>query len=178
MKTLFMFPGIAATAILLLGCSSDDAMNEEISALEEEVQTSPIVSVPSTPAQPDLGAALPSSPSGVRTADLEVPAEFNFDTSWDMHINFELPTANSFLSICTKFSKNDLGMPDVDFSSCIVRAPITDGTYQANAVPMSNQIEALMAVVVDYSNPENPLFVEFPITTGQTELTWDLGIQL
>lgn len=140
---------------------------------------------------PDIGAAIDTSNEGttdtitppqpqptIQTADLQASDEFDFATSWDMNIDFSLPLTNAYLSLCTDYDKQDSGAVDVQFDSCIVRSPITDGQYSSESLPMTNSISSLIAVLIDYSNPSTPTYVEFEVTPGKESLQWSEGVNL
>ena len=140
---------------------------------------------------PDIGAAIDTANQGstdtvtpplpeptIQTADLQASNEFNFATSWDMNIDFSLPMDNAYLSLCTDYDKQDSGTVDVQFDSCIVRAPITDGQYASDNLPMTNSVSSLVAVLIDYANPSTPTYVEFEVTPGKESLQWSEGVTL
>lgn len=120
---------------------------------------------------------IPTTPA-IQTADLQATVQFDFATSWDMDIDFTLPLTNTYMSLCTDYTKSDSGMVDVQFDSCIVRAPITNGQYSSEDVPMTNEISSLIAVLIDYANPAAPLYVEFTVAPGKQSLDWSEGITL
>lgn len=137
----------------------------------------------------NMGAALSGSSGGgavvpatsaptVQTADLQASVQFDFATSWDMDIDFTLPLANTYMSLCTDYTKSDNGTVDVQFDSCIVRAPISNGQYSSDNVPMTNSVDSLIAVLIDYANPASPLYVEFAVAPGKESLDWSEGVSL
>jgi len=112
-----------------------------------------------------MGAALganqgrveaPVATPSILMSDLQASDDFDFATSWGMDINFNLPLANTYLSLCTEYDKSAEGGVDVKFDSCVVRAPITDGMYSSEDVQMTNAVTSLVAVLIDYSNPSDP----------------------
>lgn len=125
------------------------------------------------------GAVVPApSTPAVQTADLQASVQFDFATSWDMDIDFTLPLANTYMSLCTDYIKSDNGTVDVQFDSCIVRAPISNGQYSSDNVPMTNSVDSLIAVLIDYANPASPLYVEFTVAPGKESLDWSEGVSL
>lgn len=122
--------------------------------------------------------APPAPTPSVQTADLQASVQFDFATSWDMDINFSLPMTNTYMSLCTDYKIMDNGAVDVKFDSCIVRAPITDGQYNSEDVPMTNAIESLVAVLIDYANPSTPMYTEFSVQPGKESLEWSEGVSL
>ena len=137
----------------------------------------------------NIGAALSGSSGGgatvpatttptIQTADLQATVQFDFATSWDMDIDFTLPLTNTYMSLCTDYTKSVSGMVDVKFDSCIVRAPITDGQYTSQDLPMTNEIDSLIAVLIDYANPATPMYVEFTVAPGKQSLDWSEGVNL
>ena len=124
-----------------------------------------------------IAAPPPPTPS-VQTADLQANVQFDFATSWDMDIQFSLPLTNTYMSLCTDYKVMDNGTVDVKFDSCIVRAPITDGQYSSDDVPMTNAIESIVAVLIDYANPSSPMYTEFAVQPGKETLEWSEGVSL
>lgn len=122
--------------------------------------------------------AAPAPVNNTQTADLQASVQFDFATSWDMDINFSLPLANTYMSLCTDYTKKDDGSVQVKFDSCIVRAPITDGQYSSQDVPMTNATESLIAVLIDYANPASPMYTEFTVQPGKESLDWSEGVSL
>lgn len=164
-KILWIF---TLSAAMLVGCTSGGGGGEaDIDPTLGEAQ----------PENPDNGPVTPPVAS-VQTADLQADANFDFATSWDMDVTFALPQASGFLSLCTDYVRDESLQPTVNFESCIVRTPIAESSYQAQAIPMTNEITSLIAVLIDYSNPSQPLYVEFPITVGQGSLNWEQGTTL
>lgn len=167
---------IAALATALSACGSSES--------------DPIVNQ-ATDNTPDIGAAIDSSNQGntdtvtpalpvptIQTADLQASNEFDFATSWDMNIDFTLPLNNAYLSLCTDYDKQDSGAVEVQFDSCVVRAPITDGQFSSESLPMTNSTNSLIAVLIDYANPSTPTYVEFEVTPGKETLDWSEGVNL
>lgn len=122
--------------------------------------------------------ATPEVTPSVQTADLLANDDFDFATSWDMDINFSLPLSNAYLSLCTEYKNGDNNMVEVQFDSCIVRAPISNGQFVSDDVPMTNEIKSIIAVLIDYSNPSSPLYVEFNVSPGKETLEWSEGVTI
>ena len=120
---------------------------------------------------------VPTAPS-VQTADLQASVQFDFATSWDMDINFTLPMEKTYLSLCTDYKQMNNGAVDVKFDSCVVRAPIINGQYISEGVPMTNAVDSLIAVLIDYANPASPMYVEFSVAPGKESLDWSEGVTL
>lgn len=163
---------IAAITISLCACAgtgeddgSTSSANPHLSAAHGAVQGGTQVTPP---------VVTPT----VQTADLLANDDFDFATSWDMDINFSLPLNNAYLSLCTEYKNDDNSMVVVQFDSCIVRAPITDGQFVSNDVPMTNEIKSIIAVLIDYSNPSSPLYVEFNVSPGKETLEWSEGMTI
>ena len=99
----------------------------------------------------------PAAGPSILMSDLQASEDFNFATSWSMDISFNLPMSNTYLSICTDYEKSNQGAVDVKFDSCVVRAPVTNGLYSSDDVPMTNALTSLVAVLIDYANPSAPV---------------------
>jgi len=125
----------------------------------------------------DSNVAPPPAPS-VQTGELQASSDFNFETTWDMDIDFSLPLSNAYLSLCTDYSVSDNGAAEVQFDSCIVRAPIAASSYRATDIAMTNHTTSLIAVLIDYANPSVPTYVEFEVSIGQETLEWEQGVSL
>ncbi|MEM7256573.1 MAG: hypothetical protein AAF404_04200 [Pseudomonadota bacterium] len=168
MKKIFMTT-LLATAIAGCGSADTDTADQGLSigaASGASGAGGAIVTPPSAPA------------NSTQTADLQASVQFDFATSWDMDINFALPLTNTYMSLCTDYTKMDDGSVDVRFDSCIVRAPITDGQYSSQDVPMTNATESLIAVLIDYANPSTPMYTEFTVQPGKESLDWSEGVSL
>ena len=166
MKLRYLFfTGIAAAA--LSGCGSVD----DTDSVDQGLNIGAAVGGGG-------GVVAPPPATNTQTADLQATVQFDFATSWDMDINFALPLDNTYLSLCTDYKVLDNGAVDVMFDSCIVRAPVTNGQYMSEDVPMTNAVESLIAVLIDYSNPSSPMYTEFTVQPGKRSLDWSEGVSL
>ena len=168
---------IAAISVALSACagtgeetdSGNAPANPHLSAAHGAVQEG---------AQATIPEVTPEVTPSVQTADLLANDDFDFATSWDMDINFGLPLNNAYLSLCTEYKNSENSMVEVQFDSCIVRAPISNGQFVSEDVPMTNEIKSIIAVLIDYANPSSPLYVEFSVSPGKESLEWSEGVTI
>lgn len=178
MKTRHRTTFAILSAVVLAACSGSGTTGNELATTGAPQMGAANASSHATTSQGQVdGTVIPTVPS-VQTADLSAAAYFDFSTSWDMDINFELPLSNAYLSLCTDYKKDSSNGVDVKFDSCIVRAPISNGQFISNDIPMTNEISSVIAVLIDYSNPDSPLYVEFSVTPGKETLVWPEGVTI
>ena len=120
-------------------------------------------------AEPAQGAAFagPEVTAPVTLTDtktLEVANDFAFDTARVIDIDFDLESARNSqasVSICTRFEQNG-GAFDVDYDSCAIRAPMTDGVF-SHQMEITNEFESVVAVVWFKDDTMDPLHRVFGI---------------
>jgi hypothetical protein len=165
--TTVLLTAILSTA--LYGCGSADSDSDV-----ENLNIGAALGGNSANVTPPVVTTTPS----VQTADLQASVQFDFATSWDMDINFALPLDKTYLSLCTDYKLMDNGAVDVKFDSCVIRAPINNGQYVSDDLPMTNAVDSLIAVLIDYANPSSPMYVEFSVAPGKESLDWSEGVTL
>jgi len=128
--------------------------------------------------EPDLGAA-EASPSMVNTADLKVDADFDFASSRNIDIEFDIADAagsDASVSICTDYNPGG-GAFDVNYESCTVTGEMYDGKF-SHAMDVTNEFDSVVAVVWFQDSSSEPLYKEFFVETstrskgGKPALIW------
>lgn len=124
-------------------------------------------------AAPEMAAAQAAAPAGntpVATAEstdtktLEVAHDFAFDTARTIDIDFDLESArdtHASVSICTEYAQDGDAF-DVNYDSCTVQAPMTDGVF-SHSMEVTNEFDSVMAVVWFKDSTIAPLHREFTI---------------
>lgn len=101
------------------------------------------------------------------TAELKSSADFNFDTSRAIAIDFDVAQARTsagLMSLCTKYTETD-GEYDVDYDSCTVQSPLVDGIY-SGSMDVTNDISSVIGVVWFKDSDIDPVYKEFALEVG------------
>ncbi|CAA6827866.1 MAG: Unknown protein [uncultured Thiotrichaceae bacterium] len=88
------------------------------------------------------------TPEITSTQDMESSPDFNFETSREIAINFDIEaarTSEGLMSLCTKYTESN-GEYDIDYDSCTVQAPLVAGTY-SGSMEVTNDINSVIGVV-------------------------------
>ncbi len=138
-------------------------------------------------AEPTQGAAIAGpevTVPGVITPDtltdtksLVVASDFVFDTARVIDIDFDLESArgsDATVSICTRFDRSG-GAFDVDYGSCAIRAPMTDGVF-SHQMEITNEFDSVVAVVWFKDESIEPLHRVFGIDPPMAMAT-DRGVR-
>lgn len=130
----------------------------------------------------DIGAANSGQPTAsettpvaAATAELNAAPSFDFQTQWEMAVDFNIAAArdkDGFLSICSSYEFDGESAYDVDFDSCAVRASISNGVFQ-NTINVTNDVEQLLAVIWFAEEFQPPLYSEFQLSNGQQQISWN-----
>lgn len=101
------------------------------------------------------------------TADLRSSADFNFDTSRAIAIDFDVEQARTspgLMSVCTQYTETD-GEFDVDYGSCTVQSPLEGGVY-SGTMDVTNDIDSVVGVVW-FKDPDiAPIYKVFTLEVG------------
>lgn len=122
------------------------------------------------------GTADSSGPSGESpgtvpvleyTADLKSSADFNFDTSRAIAIDFDVEQARTspgLMSVCTQYTETE-GEFDVNYDSCTVQSPLENGVY-SGTMDVTNDIDSVVGVVW-FKDPDiAPIYKVFSLEVG------------
>lgn len=145
------------------GGSSDNAAATGTTSTPTPVTQTPSNDTPPPNEPPSTSA------DAETTKDLVIDAGFDMQSSREITLDFDLNT-DGFLSVCSNFKRTSDNY-DIDFGSCVIRAPVTQGTYQ-NTLSISNAVEDLIAVVYQFDETAEPLYQEFNVADGGDRYTW------
>lgn len=103
------------------------------------------------------------------TADLKASADFNFETSRAIAIDFDVPAARvteGLMSLCTDYTESG-GQYDINYDSCTVQSPLQEGVYSGQ-MQVTNDIDSVIGVVW-FKDPDfAPVYKEFSLEVGAT----------
>lgn len=108
-----------------------------------------------------------TAPAVENTSELKSSADFNFDTSRSIAIDFDVlqaRTSPGLMSLCTKYTEAN-GEYDIDYDSCTVQSPLVDGVYSGK-MDVTNDINSIVGVVW-FKDPDiAPVYKEFSLEVG------------
>lgn len=112
-------------------------------------------------------AGNPGTPAIESTKDMESSADFNFETSREIAINFDVEAARTspgLMSLCTHYTEAN-GAYDVDYDSCTVQAPLVNGVYNGS-MEVTNDINSVIGVIWFKDSTIAPVYKEFTLESG------------
>lgn len=114
-----------------------------------------------------IGENTDTVPALEYTADLKSTADFNFDTSRAIAIDFDVEQARTspgLMSLCTDYTETD-GEFDVNYDSCTVQSPLEDGIY-SGTMDVTNDIDSVVGVIW-FKDPDiAPIYQVFELEVG------------
>ncbi|MEM7003920.1 MAG: hypothetical protein AAF529_24250 [Pseudomonadota bacterium] len=121
---------------------------------------------------PDNPGDDPADTPADQTQDLVIDADFDIQSSWEMAIDFDIPTSGeAYLSVCKEFTTTPTGY-EINFDSCLVRAPVTNGVYDGSVV-VTNEVTRVIGALYFFNEVTQPLYREFRLINGQAEISWN-----
>lgn len=159
MKNLMI---LASLTLLLTACGGGpgDGTATDISTGSSDTDTSDTGTGPQ-------GQTTDTTPAVENTAELKSSADFNFDTSRSIAIDFDVlqaRTSPGLMSLCTKYTEAN-GEYDIDYDSCTVQSPLVDGVYSGK-MDVTNDINSIVGVVW-FKDPDiAPVYKEFSLEVG------------
>ena len=141
----------------LYGCSATDTDETNNAATEERNDTEIIV-----------------SENTRLTSELSSDPYFTFKTSHSIMLDFSwsaMGQQRSYLSICQEATENPDGSWSIDYESCLLRAPVTDGVFQGE-IEITNDRTVLYAELWSYDATTPPLRMKFT-TANSAQETWN-----
>lgn len=157
---------LASLTLLLTACGGGSGGDSSASTLTGNSNVAAL----SSEAPAETGAQNqnpePSAPLE-NTAALKSSADFNFETSRAIAIDFNVAAASNspgLMSLCTKYTKSNDNY-DVDYSSCTVQAPLVNGSYNGK-MDVTNDVSSVIGVVWFKDEAIPPVYKEFSLGVG------------
>ena len=150
---------LASLTLLLTACGGGPGVESTTVSGSTDVSTS--AGSGSEGQSPDTSSPLEY------TADLKSSADFDFSSSREIAIDFDVAavtTSPGLMSLCTKYSKAD-GNFDIDYGSCAVQAPLVNGVYMGK-MNVTNDINSVVGVVWFKDESVPPTYKEFSLEVG------------
>ncbi len=107
------------------------------------------------------------------TSELSSDPYFTFKTSHSIKLDFSWSTMGqqrSYLSVCQEAIENTDGRWVIDYESCLLRAPVKDGSFQGE-IEITNDRTELYAELWSYDATKPPMRMKFT-SASSAEETW------